>query len=138
MAIVAPTPSPTVAAQAPEAYFLTQGHSAWVESRSYRLPAPLPRLQGRVDGPVSRVAGLLEREVGTPLAQRRLNEVVLGRSNQAATRPLCAAGGGVVPTGFSPDDALLALYDGRDTLIVDLAGQHAASRLLAGRLLSWR
>ena len=136
--VVAPGPSPSIVAQGPEPYFLAHGHSAWPDTRGYRVPAPLPRVLDRVDGPNGRVAGRQEREVGTPLATHHLNVIAVGRSGQSHVQPFCSAEPGVVPTGFSPDEAQVVLSNGQDSLLLDLSGTHAATRLLKGRLLAWR
>lgn len=136
--VVAPSPSPTVADQAPEGYFLAQGHSTWTDTKGYRVPSALPAVADRVDGGTTRVAWRQGRDIGTPLAQRRLNEVLVGRAGDASATAVCAAAEGTVPTGFSPDEGQLVLKDGSESLLLDLSGSHAATRLLTGRLLAWR
>ena len=127
-----------VVAGGPLDYFLSIAHSGWPETRSYRVPPVLPRLQDRVDGPSTRVAGLVQRQVDTPLAQRHLNEILQGTGGRPATTVVCAAAPGMVPLAFSPDEAGLALFNGTQTWYIDLSGSHAVTRLLDGKILSWR
>jgi len=136
--VVAPSSPATVVDQAPEGYFLAQGHSAWADTRTYHVPPALPRLADRVDGNSGRVAGHVDRDAGTPLVHRRLNQVVVGRAGQGHAAAVCSAAAGIVPTGFSPDDGDLVVHDGRDSLLLDLSGQHSATRFLSGRVLAWR
>ncbi|MFN2464215.1 MAG: hypothetical protein ABR573_09985 [Candidatus Dormibacteria bacterium] len=136
--VVAPSATPTVTAQAPEAFFVGEGHSSWADTRSYHLPAGQPHLAGRVDGSGRRVAGRAERGIGTPVARRQVNVLLLGREGQARTESLCAARPGESPAAFSPDESELALSDREETRLIDLSGSHAATRLLSGRLLAWR
>jgi len=124
--------------QAPLDYFLSLAHSGWADTKGYRVPPALPALRPRVDGPISRVAATVDREAVSPLARRRINQVVLGTAGRAGTTVVCAAAPGTVPLAFSPDEAGLALFNGRETLFLDLTGAHAATRLLDGRILAWR
>jgi hypothetical protein len=136
--VYAPSPKPAIADQAPEAFFLAEAHSAWPDTRGYRVAASTPRIDSRVDGPVTRVAGREERQFGTPLAHRRLNQVLLGTGGEPRTDVLCSIADGVVPTGFSPDEADLVLAQDGESLLLDLSGTHAATHLLTGRVLAWR
>ena len=139
IAVVVVSANPlAILAQASEAYFLAEGHTAWPDTRAYRVPAALPRLEDRVDGPSSRVAGITGRDVGTPLASRHLDEIVIGRAGQVPTTALCSAPAEARLTGFSPDEGQLVLIQGPDSLLLDLTGTHAATRLMAGRVLAWR
>ena len=132
-------PSTAVAVdQAPLDYFLSLAHSKWADTKSFRVSPALPTLSARVNGSISRVAGTVGREVVSPLARRRLNQVVVGTAGRSDTTVLCAAAPGTVPLVFSPDETGLALLDGRETLVMDLSGVHAATRLLDGRILAWR
>lgn len=119
-------------------YFLAVAHSRWADTKSYRVPPSLPALRSRVDSAVTRVAGTVEREIGTPLARRRLNQVVVGRAGSRETKVVCSTGAETSLLAFSPDESGLALYDGRETLFLDLNGTHAATRLLGGKMLAWR
>ena len=127
-----------VVAEAPLDYFLSLAHSRWADTKSFRVPPTLPSLGARVNGSISRVAGTIAREVVSPLARRRLNQVVLGVAGRSDTTVLCAPARGAVPLVFSPDETGLALFDGRETLFMELGGVHAATRLLDGRILAWR
>ena len=124
--------------QAPLDYFLSVAHSGWADTKGYRVPPVLPALSPRVDGPISRVAATVDREAVSPVAHRRINQVVVGTAGRAGTTMVCAAAPGTVPLAFSPDEAGLALFNGRETLFLDLTGAHAATRLLDGRILAWR
>ena len=126
------------AAMAPLEYFLDVAHSQWPDTKTYRVAGSLPAVNSRVEGPLAGVAGTAQRVVGTPLTQRQLNQVVVGRSGRRKTNVVCAAGAGISPIAFSPDESGLALYNGRETLYLDLGGAHAATRLLDGKILSWR
>jgi hypothetical protein len=124
--------------QAPLDYFLSVAHSRWADTKTYRVPAGRPALQDRVDGPQARVAGLLDRQVVTPLATRHLNQVALGSAGSDHTSVVCTAPPGTVPLSLSPDETGLALYDGQATTFLDLAGTHATTPFIDGRLLAWR
>ena len=119
-------------------YFRNTAHAGWPDTKTYRLPPSVPILDHRVDGPVSRVAGIVEREVGTPLARRRLNEVVVGTAGRPGTSVFCSAAPGMNPVAFSPDETGLGLFDGQDTWYVELGGVHAVTRLVHGQVLAWR
>jgi len=93
-------------------YFLSVAHSGWTAT--------------------------VDRGAVSPLAHRRINQVVVGTAGRAGTTVVCAAAPGTVPLAFSPDEAGLALFNGRETLFLDLTGAHAATRLLDGRILAWR
>ncbi|MDQ6746559.1 MAG: hypothetical protein M3010_00420 [Candidatus Dormibacteraeota bacterium] len=136
--VIGPSPKPTILDEGPRSYFVTDGHSLWADARGYHLPPLQPELSSRVDGATSRVAGVRDRSVASPLAHRRLTEIVAGVAGESATHALCAAGAGVVPVAFSPDESRLALADNGATMVLDLSSGHATSRLLTGLLLAWR
>ena len=123
---------------APLDYFLAVAHSGWPDTRGYRVPQAIPTLPNRVDGPTSRVAGTAERDVDTPLAHRHLTEIVVGAAGHRQASVVCAADPGTVPSAFSPDEAGLAIQKGGETWYLDLSGTHAPSRLVDGKILSWR
>jgi hypothetical protein len=136
--IVAPGPTPAIVDHGSQQFLFSQGLNAWPDARGYRVPAVLPEIGDRVDGPSSRVAGIVGRELSTPLVSRRLRELVVGAAGQSDTRPVCTVEASIVPEVFSPDGSELALRRADETLLIDLAGTHAAVHLLGGRLLAWR
>jgi hypothetical protein len=136
--LLAPSPKPSIAAQAPEPYFRAEARSAWAETKRVPVLNPVPDLTDRVDGPAWKVAGRREVSVGTPFARRTINEVVVGRAGEETTQVVCAATPGLRPVALSPDESRLVLSDGQESYLVDLSGLHAASPLLHGRVLAWR
>ncbi len=137
--VIAPgPPRSSILASGSERYYLAEGRTAWPDARAYRVPPALPSLGSRVDGPTSRVAGVVVRDLNSPLARRRINELVLGTAASRATQAACVLPGGMTPTLFSPDESKLVLAQPDAALVMDLAGTHAASSLLLGTLLAWR
>jgi hypothetical protein len=136
--IVAPGATPGIVDHGSQRFLFSQGLAAWMDARGYRAPALLPEIGDRVDAPSARVAGIVARELGTPLVSRRLRELVLGTAGRSDTHPVCTLEASVVPEIFSPDGSELALRRADQTLLIDLSGNHAATHLLSGRLLAWR
>jgi hypothetical protein len=136
--LVAPSPKPAVIAQGPQGYFLAEGHTAWTDAKGYRLPPPLPHLAARVDGATTRVVGVAERSVSSPLARRQLRQLVVGKAGDPSTQATCVLPPGAYPAALAPDETRVAIVEGADTYLLDLSGTHAAALALTGVLLSWR
>jgi hypothetical protein len=121
-----------------EADFIKSTHSAWAETKSYQLPPTQPKLEGRVIGPNLTAAGILRRELRTPLLRRTLDQVAVGRAGHADTRVVCASGEPLTPAALSPDGLSLAVVVAGKTELLDLGGGRSLAPFLSGRVLDWR
>jgi hypothetical protein len=118
--------------------FLTAYHSLWPETKDYKLPPQLPVLRDRIIGPDGAAAGRDDLVVRTPLLQRTLQAVRVGRAGSAAATVVCATGDSLAPVALSPDEHRLALAGDDSSYVLDLAGGRGLAFLCTGRVLDWR
>jgi hypothetical protein len=138
VAVVETGDTPKVVETASENDFLTKQHSVWPETKDYKLPPDLPRLRDRVIGPDGVAAGQDDLVIRTPLLERRLRAVRVGRAGRATTTVVCATSGDLTPVVLSPDEQRLALVAGDNSYVLDLVGGRGLAFLCAGRVLDWR
>lgn len=129
---------PTVVRFAAEREFISTDHAAWAETKDYKLPPVLPRLQDRLISLDGAAAGSLTREIHTPLVKRTLHEVVVGRAGASATSVVCSSNQALAVLAISPDERTLAVFQGGNTDLLALDGGRALAQLVAGRVLDWR
>lgn len=130
--------TPKVVEAATENDFLTTYHSQWPETKDYKLPPQLPALRDRVIGPDGTAAGHDDLVVRTPLLQRTLQAVRVGRAGSAATTVVCATSDTLNSVALSPDEHRLALAVGDSSYVLDLGGGRGLAFFCTGRVLDWR
>lgn len=118
--------------------FIKSTRAAWVETKSYQLPPTEPKLEGRVIAPNGTAAGILTRELRTPLLRRTLHQVAVGRAGHPDTRVVCASAELLAPAALSPDGLTLAVVVAGKTELLDLGGGRSVAPFVSGRVLDWR
>lgn len=113
--------------------------ATWPETKDLKPAPSAPRLDARIIAPSgTRVVGLTDTDVRTPLIHRVLHELRAGTAGSRTTRLLCAGSEDLTPVAFSPDANSVAVASPEVTYLLDLGGGHGLSRILDGRLLDWR
>ena len=126
---------PHLVESASEAPFIKGLHATWPETKSYRLSPTQPRLDSRVIAPNGTAAGILARDLRTPLLRRTLYQVAVGRAGSSKTRVVCAIGEPLAAAAVSPDGLTLAVLVGGNTQLLDLGEGRGLAPFISGRVL---
>jgi hypothetical protein len=129
---------PRLLESASERDFIQKTRAAWTETKSYQPPPAEPKLEGRVIGPNGTAAGILARELRTPLLRRTLHQVAVGRADRPDTRVVCASAETLAPAALSPDGVTLAVFFAGKSELLDLGDSRSLAPFVSGRVLDWR